>query len=162
MTTYDHRCVSRIYLQNIMCNVTHTDKFYKLHKIASTAVAGWHTLWRKEQRCPPAHFCVYGICIITNNGAFIKYRTKTPQTIFHLTHQCVFTEISTPNSPYWRRYTFLRVRLRNRRFLPHPQKNWSPLPAACTYLYNCISICTHRTPVYDFRCYDNIQPLGCF
>ena len=44
MTTYNHWGVSKIYFQNIMRNVTHTDKFYKLHKIASTAVAGWHTL----------------------------------------------------------------------------------------------------------------------
>ena len=26
--------------------------------------------------CPAAYFCVRGICIITNNAAFIKYRTK--------------------------------------------------------------------------------------
>ena len=37
------------------------------------SVAGWHTLWRKEQRCPTAHFCVFGICIITNNAVSVKY-----------------------------------------------------------------------------------------
>ena len=44
-------------------------------------------------------------------------------------------KIRSIHPPYGRRYTFLRVRKRNRRFLPHPQKNWSPLPAACTDLY---------------------------
>ena len=111
------------------------DKCYNYIHTQSPNVAGWHTLWRKEQRCPPAHFCVYGICIITNNGAFIKYRTKTPQTIIHLIYHCVFTKIFPPNSPYWRRYTFLRVRLRNRRFLPHPQKLVAATDGVYEFIY---------------------------
>ncbi len=79
----------------------------------------------------------------------IQYLVQTPRTILHLIHYCVFSK-STPNSPSWRRYTFLRVWLRNRRFLPHPQKNWSPLPAAYTYCCNCTSICTHCTPYLSF------------
>ena len=91
MTTYNQWCVSKIYFQNIMCNVIRTDKFYKLHKIASTAVAGRHTLWRKEQRCPPAHFCVNIICIITNNAVPIQYLPDLILFItFHPTHHCVF------------------------------------------------------------------------
>ena len=50
--------------------------FSQLYMHVYAFVAGWHTLWRKEQRCPPAHFCVSGICIITNNVVFIKYRNK--------------------------------------------------------------------------------------
>ena len=30
------------------------DKSFKMYDIASTARSGWHTLWRKEQRCPAA------------------------------------------------------------------------------------------------------------
>ena len=49
----------------------------------SPNVAGRHTLWRKEQRCPPAHFCVYGICIITNNAEPRKY---IPHHSFIISH----------------------------------------------------------------------------
>ena len=31
---------------------------------------------------PAAHFCVLGICIITNNVVYIKYRNKNPKIIF--------------------------------------------------------------------------------
>ena len=82
--------------------------------------------------CPAAHFCVGEICIFTNNVVQIKYRN---QNQFHNhNHHCVFIKIFSTHFRYWRRYTFLRVRLRNRRFLPHPQKNWSPLRTACTLL----------------------------
>ena len=30
------------------------DKSFKMYDIASTVRSGWHTLWRKEQRCPAA------------------------------------------------------------------------------------------------------------
>ena len=77
--------------------------------------------------CPGAHFCVREICIITNNGVPIQHLPKNPNTIStHIFAIQPFQNIPT-NFPSWRRYTFLRVRLRNQRFLPHPQKNWSPL-----------------------------------
>ena len=71
--------------------------------------------------CPGAHFCVREICVITNNGVPIQHLPKNPNTIStHIFAIQPFQNIPT-NFPSWRRYTFLRVRLRNQRFLPHPK-----------------------------------------
>ena len=56
-----------------------------------------------------------------DDGVSIKYKTETPIQ-FKQYLQYIFFIICSIHYPSWRRYTFLRVRKRNRRFLPHPQK----------------------------------------
>ena len=51
----------------------HSYNYFVYTIVCARIVTGRHTLCRKEQRCPPAHFCVYGICIITNNAVSVKY-----------------------------------------------------------------------------------------
>ena len=43
---------------------------------------------------PAAYFCVYGICIITNNAEPIKYRNKNPNKFLHQSSFCVFKNLS--------------------------------------------------------------------
>ena len=40
-----------------------------------------------------AHFCVYGIYIITNNGVYVKYRNKNPNKFLHQSSFCVFKNL---------------------------------------------------------------------
>ena len=94
MTTYSQRGIHKIYNKNITRKYFLRRLAYQLYKHMYASVAGRHTLWRKEQRCPPAQFCVRGICIITNIADFIQYLLQTPQTIFHLTYHCAFIKIS--------------------------------------------------------------------
>ena len=44
--------------------------------------------------CCAAIYHAYTIYNHTNNADSIQYLLQTPQTIFHLTHHCVFTKIS--------------------------------------------------------------------
>ena len=75
-------------------------------------------------------------CAIRNGGFCESRRHICRSYNLHPHKPCCVNKISHQKPfPSWRRYTFLRVRLRNQRFLPHPQKNWSPLRAACAYLY---------------------------
>ena len=139
VTTYAYRYVQRTY-------------FYKLYAYATAFVTAGTV-------CPAA---LYDICFFVEpqqrrlrNGGFCESRRHISslnnlqphqQRCAHIisnpnilsnsnsTHHCVSSNFLHP-FPSWRRYTFLRVRLRNQRFLPHPQKNWSPLRAAYTYLY---------------------------
>ena len=66
----------------------------------------------------------------------IKFQTQNPNTI----SKHIFAIQPSPKPslnilPLGGDTPFYRVRLRNQRFLPHPQKNWSPLRTVCTYLY---------------------------
>ena len=81
--------------------------------------------------CPGAIYHARAIYNPTNNAVPIKYRNQTPMQFPNLYSQYSLPKISPNNFPSWRRYTFLRVQLRNHRFLPHPQKNWSPLRTVC-------------------------------
>ena len=74
-------------------------------------------------------------CVRIRNGGFYESRRHICRSYNLHPHQqrCAYTISPQKTQPSWRRYTFLRVRLRNRRFLPHPQKNWSPLRVACAY-----------------------------
>ena len=65
---------------------------------------------------PAAHFCVYVICVTTNNGVLIKYITHNAFIIYKPIFALYFLK-SPYDFPSWRRYTFLRVRKRNHRFL---------------------------------------------
>ena len=85
--------------------------------------------------CPGAIYHARAIYNPTNNAVPIKYRNQTPMQFPNLYSQYSLPKISPNNFPSWRRYTFLRVQLRNLRFLPHQQKNRSPLRTACTYFY---------------------------
>ena len=58
--------------------------FSHLYMRVYASVAGLHTLWRKEQRCPSAIFVVYTLYTPTNNADYIKYRAHTPNTYLHL------------------------------------------------------------------------------
>ena len=80
ITTYSQRGIYKIYSKNTKYKYFLWLWAYQLYKHIYASVAGRHTLWRKEQRCPPAHFCVRRICIITNNVVYIQYRTKKYHT----------------------------------------------------------------------------------
>ena len=71
---------------------------------------------------PHAIYHVRAIYNPTNNAMPIKFRTQNPNTI----STTIFAKQPSQNPPhkfsFWRRYTFLRVRLRNKRFLPRLQK----------------------------------------
>ena len=95
---------------------------------------------------PDAHFCVREICVYTNNADYIKYRIKKSEQFLSSSIIVCLSKYSPTRSPFWRRYTFLRVRLRNHRFLPHPQKNWSPLRTVFTSFYNQHSILSQNSP----------------
>ena len=55
------------------------DKSFKMYDIASTVRSGWHTLWRKEQRCPAAkslapkifHLSVSHRKFLANYGVYV-------------------------------------------------------------------------------------------
>ena len=71
---------------------------------------------------PAAIYFVYAIYNPTNNAMPIKFRIQTPNTIATTIFAKQPSQNPPTNSPFWRRYTFLRVRLRNKRFLPRLQK----------------------------------------
>ena len=62
---------------------------------------------------PAAHFCVFWICNITNNGAPIKYITKP---LYHIYNQYVF-KIYPTHFPLGGDTPFYLISRRNRRFL---------------------------------------------
>ena len=77
ITTYSQRGIHKIYSKNTKYKYFLWLWVYQLYKHIYASVAGRHTLWRKEQRCPPA---IYAECVRythTNNGAFIKYLLKS-------------------------------------------------------------------------------------
>ena len=80
-----------IFIHKLLPEHSHNYFAYAILCVNVRVVAGRHTLWREEQRCPPAHFCVYGICIITNNGVLIKYKTQKPHSNFYINHHFVFS-----------------------------------------------------------------------
>ena len=77
MYYYQQRCA------NIICN---PKPFYRFHIFLRSVCFPE----RSVGSLPDAHFCVYGICIITNNADFIKYRTQTLLPFPHLYSLCVF------------------------------------------------------------------------
>ena len=75
MYYHQQRCVYIISSQKIPhANIFYADKFYRSIHLQTQYVAGWHTLWRKEQRCPPAIYVFYTIYNPTNNDMPIEYR----------------------------------------------------------------------------------------
>ncbi len=68
----------------------------------------------------------------------------------HITYKHIFAQhvsyISSTHFLSWRRYTFLRVRLQNRRFLPHPQKKLvAATYGVCMFIHK-LSL-PHITPI---------------
>ena len=53
---------------------------------------------------------------------YINISSKNPLPTLHSNNNAYYIKYKTHTSQQLRRYTFLRVRLRNQRFLPHPQK----------------------------------------
>ena len=83
--------------------------------------------------CRP-FLCIWNMYHYQQRCVYKKSSPNLEPKNLHHPSLCVF-KIFHAHHPFWRRYTFLRVRLRNRRFLPHPYKNWSPLRSACVCLY---------------------------
>ena len=75
-----------------------------------------------------AHFCVHGICNITNNCAPIKYKTKISEQIFTSNIILYFKKFIPFILPLGGDTPFYLISRRNQRFLLNGQKNWSPLP----------------------------------
>ena len=71
---------------------------------------------------PTAHFCVRGICSITNNGVPLKNLKPKPKIIFTPIFAIQTSQILPTNFPFLRRYAFLHVRLLNHKYLSHQQK----------------------------------------
>ncbi len=85
--------------------------------------------------CPSAIFFVYMNSVLLPTTVCVYNISTKPQIFFQPTHHCTFLKISSLQSPSWRRYAFLRVRLRNQRFLPHPQKTRSIIQ--CLFISKC-------------------------
>ena len=76
-----------------------------------------------------AHFCVYGICIITNNAEPIKYRNKNPNKFLHQSSFCVFKNLFNSFPLLAAIHLFISSHYEIIDFCSM-EKNWSPLRTA--------------------------------